>query len=62
MKTKIWIIILLTLAVFATSCKTKEVPGRVRAPRRCNSCTKWSYTPQETMEDEALYADENRRA
>ena len=59
MKTKIWIVILLTLAFFATSCKTKEVPGRVRAPRRCNSCTKWSYTPQEPMENEVIYAYES---
>ena len=33
-----------------SSCKTKEVPGRRRTPRHCNTCTKWSYTPQENPE------------
>ena len=38
------------LILFVSSCKTKEVPGRRRAPRHCNSCTKWSYVPQETLD------------
>ena len=55
--------IILILAVFglmlsASSCKTKDVPGRVRTPRHCNTCTKWSYTPQETLETELLEHDE----
>ena len=42
---------------FISSCKTKEVPGRRRTPRHCNSCTKWSYMPQETLELELLHND-----
>ncbi len=38
------------LILFVSSCKTKEVPGRRRAPRHCNSCTKWSYVPQEAID------------
>lgn len=58
MKRKLLILLLLGLVLTASSCKTKEVPGRRRAPRHCNSCTKWSYTPQETLEYELLYNDE----
>jgi hypothetical protein len=58
MKNKLIIILLLGLTLLATSCKTKEVPGRRRAPRHCNTCTKWSYTPQETFESELLNRDE----
>ena len=58
MKNKLFIILLLSLTLLATSCKTKEVPGRRRAPRHCNTCTKWSYTPQETFESELLNRDE----
>ena len=58
MKNKFLIILLLALAVSATSCKTKEVPGRRRAPRHCNTCTKWSYVPQEAIEYELLHNDE----
>ena len=54
MKKKLLILILLGLTLSVSSCKTKEVPGRVRAPRHCNTCTKWSYTPQETLETELL--------
>ena len=41
-----------------SSCKTKEVPGRVRAPRNCNTCTKWSYAPQENIENTLILRDE----
>ena len=41
-----------------SSCKTKEVPGRRRTPRHCNTCTKWSYTPQEAIEYELLHNNE----
>lgn len=58
MRKKLFIILLLGLTLLATSCKTKEVPGRRRAPRHCNTCTKWSYTPQETIESELLNRDE----
>ena len=58
MRNKQIIILLLGLTLLATSCKTKEVPGRRRAPRHCNTCTKWSYTPQETFESELLNRDE----
>lgn len=58
MKNKILILLLLGLILFVSSCKTKEVPGRRRAPRHCNSCTKWSYAPQETLEYELLHNDE----
>lgn len=58
MKNKLIIILLLGLILLATSCKTKEVSGRRRAPRHCNTCTKWSYTPQETIESDLLNRDE----
>ena len=49
MKRKLLILLLLLLTMASTSCKTKEVPGRRRTPRNCNTCTKWSYAPQETI-------------
>jgi hypothetical protein len=56
---KIFIVLLLiVVSLFVSSCKTKEVPGRRRTPRHCNSCTKWSYAPQETLEYELLHNDE----
>ena len=58
MKRKLLILLFLGLILFVSSCKTKEVPGRRRAPRHCNTCTKWSYVPQETLEYELLYHDE----
>jgi len=58
MKNKLFILLLLGLALLASSCKTKEVPGRRRAPRNCNTCTKWSYAPQETIDYELLHNDE----
>ena len=58
MKNKLLILVLLALTILATSCKTKEVPGRRRTPRHCNTCTKWSYTPQETIEYELLHNNE----
>ena len=42
MKNKLLILLLLGLILMVSSCKSKEVPGRVRAPRNCNTCTKWS--------------------
>ena len=60
MKRKILLIALLTGLIWvASSCKTKEVPGRVRAPRHCNTCTKWSYVPQEPIETEVLLHHES---
>ena len=50
MKSKLLILLLLGLILMASSCKTKDVPGRRRTPRHCNTCTKWSYVPQETLE------------
>ena len=50
MKNKLLILLLLGSILLVSSCKTKEVPGRVRAPRHCNTCTKWSYVPQETID------------
>ena len=50
MKNKLLILLLLGSILLVSSCKTKDVPGRVRAPRHCNTCTKWSYVPQETLE------------
>ena len=35
-----------------------EVPGRVRAPRHCNTCTKWSYVPETESENTLLASDE----
>jgi len=58
MKNKFLILLLLAITVLATSCKTKEVPGRRRAPRHCNTCTKWSYIPQENPENTLLLRDE----
>ena len=58
MKKTLFILTLLALTLMVVSCKTKEVPGRVRAPRHCNTCTKWSYVPQETLELELLHNDE----
>ena len=58
MKKKLLILLLLGLVLLVSSCKTKEVPGRRRTPRHCNSCTKWSYVPQETIEFEFLNRDE----
>ena len=58
MKRKILILLLLGLVLTAVSCKSKEVPGRRRAPRHCNTCTKWSYAPQEAIEYELLHHDE----
>jgi hypothetical protein len=58
MKSKILILLLLGLIFMASSCKTKDVPGRRRTPRHCNTCTKWSYVPQETLELELLTQDE----
>ena len=58
MKHKFLILLLVVITVLATSCKTKEVPGRRRAPRHCNTCTKWSYTPQEAIDYELLHNDE----
>ena len=57
MKKKLLILLLLGFILLASSCKTKEVPGRRRTPRHCNSCTKWSYVPQETLELELLHND-----
>jgi hypothetical protein len=59
MKNKLLILLLLGTILLVSSCKTKEVPGRVRAPRHCNTCTKWSYVPQETIELELLSQDES---
>lgn len=47
------IILFLGLLVLLASCKTQEVPGRRRAPRHCNTCTKWSYIPVKTIDNEA---------
>lgn len=58
MKNKLLILLLLGSILLVSSCKTKDVPGRVRAPRHCNTCTKWSYVPQETLELELLSQDE----
>lgn len=58
MNKKIFVLLLISLVLIAASCKTKEVPGRRRTPRRCNSCTKWSHAPQETIEYELLHHDE----
>ena len=58
MKSKLLILLLLGLILMASSCKTKDVPGRRRTPRHCNTCTKWSYVPQETLELKLLTQDE----
>ena len=44
--------------MLVSSCKTKEVPGRRRAPRNCNTCTKWSYVPQQELENTLILRDE----
>ncbi len=56
-KTILLLTLILTTVLFS-SCKTKEVPGRRRTPRHCNTCTKWSYAPQETLEYELVHNDE----
>jgi len=58
MKSKLLILLFLGLTLLVASCKSKEVPGRRRTPRHCNTCTKWSYAPQETLEYELLHQDE----
>ena len=58
MKSKLLILLFLGLTLLFASCKSKEVPGRRRTPRHCNTCTKWSYAPQETPEYELLHHDE----
>lgn len=58
MKSKLLILLFLGLVLTASSCKTKEVPGRRRAPRNCNTCTKWSYVPQEDTKTLLLNRDE----
>ena len=58
MKRRTLILLLLGLSLLAASCKTKEVPGRRRAPRHCNTCTKWSYAPQTDYENLVLANDE----
>ena len=50
MRNKLLILFLLGLILTLGSCKTKEVPGRRRAPRNCNTCTKWSYQPDQAPE------------
>ena len=55
---KLTILFILGLVLAISSCKTKEVPGRRRTPRHCNTCTKWSYVPQETIENELLQNNE----
>ena len=58
MKNKLLILLLIGLILVVSSCKAKEVPGRRRAPRHCNTCTKWSYAPQEAIDYELLHNDE----
>ena len=58
MKKKLLTLVLLALTLVTSSCKTKEVPGRRRTPRHCNTCTKWSYQPQESIEYQLLHQDE----
>ena len=58
MISKSFILFILSLVLLTSSCKTKEVPGRRRTPRHCNTCTKWSYVPQEAIEYELLHNDE----
>ena len=56
---KITLLFVLCFSLFLmSSCKTKEVPGRRRTPRHCNTCTKWSYMPQEAIEYELLHNHE----
>ena len=58
MRSKLLILFLLGIILTVTSCKTKEVPGSRRAPRNCNTCTKWSYAPQKATETLLLNSDE----
>ena len=58
MKKYLFALLSIAVVLLVTSCKTKEVPGRRRAPRNCNSCTKWSYTPQENTETFLLTRNE----
>ena len=58
MKSKLLILVRWGLIFIASSCKTKDVPGRRRTPRHCNTFTKWSYVQQETLELELLTQDE----
>ena len=58
MRHKLLILLLLCITLLVASCKSKEVPGRRRTPRHCNTCTKWSYAPQENLEYELLKNDE----
>ncbi len=53
-----FILLLIALFLLVSSCKTKEVPGRRRAPRNCNTCTKWSYVPQQELENTLILRDE----
>ena len=51
----ILILAFILTTVLMSSCKSKEVPGRRRTPRHCNTCTKWSYAPQvESMDTLAI--------
>ncbi len=46
MKTKM-LIIICALGLLVASCKSESnIPSR-KAPRHCNSCTKWSYIPEQ---------------
>lgn len=57
MKNNLKTIALLTISLLllgVSSCKTKEVPGRRRTPRHCNTCTKWSYVPQEIQDTRGI--------
>lgn len=56
MRNKLLILMLLGLILTVASCKTKEVPGRRRAPRSCNTCTKWSYVPSQKLENTLICA------
>ncbi len=58
MKKIILILALILTTILVSSCKSKEVPGRRRTPRNCNTCTKWSYAPQEAIENELFQHDE----
>ena len=58
MKRNLLILLSLGLLLPVSSCKTKEVPGRRRAPRHCNTCTKWSYAPEQTPENTLTLSDE----
>lgn len=47
------IILFLGLLVLMAGCKSKDVPGRRRTPKHCNTCTKWSYIPVKSIDYEA---------